>query len=718
MRIGLSFSLFGAALLSVLPHRADADPAPAGNDATITLDTITITARKRSEDAFDVPGGVTVVQGGALASSSVDPGAEIARQVPNFNFVDFAQPGQNFTTMRGIGPLGAPLNSLDNTVGFAVDGVPTTMFGFSPTLLDVERVEVLRGPQGTLFGRNALGGMVNVVTAPADGKRIFRATGEIGSNGHALGEVIAGGWLLPDQLAGRAALRIQRYGGDIPNLVIGGKQGEADVAAGRATLRWTPSGDVDVTFTGGYERDERNNLLAVLDPLRGRPFSGVDSPVPAARRTAHGALTISRRFDALSFTSVTGYQDIRIKARTDDTDAFVFARVTGLPPTSFNDPSVDWSRAVERERVFSQEFRLNSAEGSRVTWVAGLHYFRSEYGQNRIQDSTTSPISHGSNRVEILSETFAGFADVSLPLTERLTLSGGARYAFDRARLNANWRSSGFPGTVPVFDQRGRYSDPYLTGRMALSYKWSDTLNSYVSVARGYASGGFERYTVNAPYGLPSEPFRSAKGWSYEIGAKSRLFGGRIDLAAAAFYNDIKDGQMMDFDPSTFAIFYANQDFRSYGLEIEGRARIGDRLEIGGGLGLTRSEMRGVSPTTLTGARNGNPVPLVPRVTANASIQYTLPGLEIGMPGRFVAKADYQFVGSRAADVARRFDLRPYHIVNTQLSWENETLKVYAFGRNLLDQRPEYFGALYGADARGLIIGRGRYFGAGVSATF
>lgn len=126
------------------------------NTGTV-LDTITITARKRAESVHDVPISVTVKESGDLAVGTIDTGADLARETPNFNFVDFAGPGGNYATMRGIGPLGSPLNSLDNTIGFSVDGVPTSSFGFSPTLMDVERVEVLRGPQGTMFGRNALG---------------------------------------------------------------------------------------------------------------------------------------------------------------------------------------------------------------------------------------------------------------------------------------------------------------------------------------------------------------------------------------------------------------------------------------------------------------------------------------------------------------------------------------------------------------------------------
>ncbi len=225
-----------ALLTSVLILPPISVGAQVQDDGSFLLGTIHIQARKRDELAFEIPVAATIREGADLEFGSLDPGVDLARTTPNFNYVDFAVPGNSFGSVRGIGPLGSPLNSLDNTIGFSTNGVPTTSFGFSPTLFDVEQAEVLRGPQGTLFGRNALGGAVNIVTRRADGVPEFIVGTEVGEDGLRTLDLAAGGWVVPDLVAGRVALRFQEFDGDIPNGVAGGKDGDASIAAGRISL--------------------------------------------------------------------------------------------------------------------------------------------------------------------------------------------------------------------------------------------------------------------------------------------------------------------------------------------------------------------------------------------------------------------------------------------------------------------------------------------------
>lgn len=275
LRVSLAcFSTLAASVLA--GGEAEAQDQRPTVQGSIILEPITITARKRSESAYDVPLSLNVVGPDEMPKGSIDQNSDIARETPNFNFVNFGGPGGNFGTMRGIGPLGSPLNSLDNTIGFSVDGIPTSSFGFAPTLMDFQQVEVSRGPQGTLFGRNALAGAVNVVNKPADGKREFGLTGEVGTDGYRILEGVAGGWLVPDRLAGRGVLRFQNFDGDIPNSVIDRDEGAAKVSAGRGTLTFTPDDTLNISVTGGFDFDKRTDPLYLWKEHPNFPVSGVD----------------------------------------------------------------------------------------------------------------------------------------------------------------------------------------------------------------------------------------------------------------------------------------------------------------------------------------------------------------------------------------------------------------------------------------------------------
>ncbi|GLK77449.1 TonB-dependent receptor [Methylopila jiangsuensis] len=696
-----------------------------GPDGAVMLEEITVTARKRPENAQDIPMSLTVINREAVPSFSADPGADIARSTPNFNFTDFSVPGQNFSQMRGIAPLGSPFNSLDNTVGYSQDGVPTSAFGSFSSLLDVERVEVLRGPQGTLFGRNALGGAVNVISTPADGRREFTTSGEIGSDGHRVAQMVAGGWLVQDKIAGRLALRYSHVDGDIRNSVIGGREGGAELASGKTTLTFTPNDTLDVTVRGGFDRDHRDNPMLLLAEHPDFPRSGLDEHPSGKRDMENLGVEVNKSFDSFKFTSISSVQNIKIRQRFDDTDAFLFSRIYGGSVGDYNDTLNDKSRQVERERIYSQELRVSSLEGANISWVAGASYFRSEYDTVRDQTSTVSAYTNGINDTQIVSQTWAAFGDVSVPVTDRLTLSGGLRLANDDQKFTSLYVGNGNaplldPRAVDRFGQRRNYSDTYLTGRAAASWRWTDGVSTYASVAHGYVSGGFERYSIDAVFGIPTSPYRPSKGWTYEAGLKSRFLDDRVTLNAAAFYNDIKDGQLTTFDPLTFYVEYDNQDYKSYGFEVESTVKISDRLSARGGFGYTKSKIVNVggNASALQSTFNGARVPNVPEYTANFAMTYVLPGEAVGVQGAFTATGEVQYMGSRQADTGNSYKLDPYTFLNAQLGWGDDKTKVYGFARNILDKRPQYFGSTYAPNTHGLIIGRGRLLGVGASYTW
>lgn len=704
IRFGLFSSLFVSGLSVVPAYAQESD----GSGITL-LDPVIVTALKRTDVLEELPASGVVLDSDSFATIATDPEAAITRAAPNFYFGGFGQPGTGFVNMRGIGPLGQPANSLDNSVGFATNGAATSAFGFPPSLLDVERIEVLRGPQGTLFGRNALGGVVNVVTRPADGEREFSVTGEYGTDEYYLGEAKIGGWINEGILAGRGAIRFQSRDGDVPNAIVGGHEGDTEISAARGTLKYTPDSSLSVNVVIGYDEDKRSNNYNMLLETPNFPVSGSDIIPDNDRERFETTLEIEKKFENFTFTSTTNYQDISLYNRVDVADSLLFDVAFGFIPANGSDLSV----SDDNEQIFSQELRLNSREDARISWVTGLYLFKSEYDSFRNQDSSFSPYSSGLFDTEIDSETVSVFGDVTLPVTQKMKFSTGLRLSHDSQDMSIDYTGKGFPGTIAAYMQDGHVSDTYLTGRGALSYDWSEELMTYASISHGYASGGFEKFTLNAPVGQPTIPFAPSKGWTYEIGAKKKLNRDNSFINFSAFYNDIRDGQLVaaNFNVTPVTFSFINQDYDSYGLELEGRLQLTRNLSVHGGIGLTKAEIKNVPATAPAGVVNGNLVPNAPEITASVEAEYRF-------WKDFYARAQYQHVGARMEDAQNSGELDAFNIVNGRIGWGDQDFSVYAFANNLLDERPEYFGATYSPSVHTRAVGPGRFVGFGINKKF
>lgn len=682
--------------------------APALAQGAAPVEEITVTATRRPQLDSALPIATTILTPQTVAPASTEPLAEVARQSPGTAYQDFGRFGESYMTMRGIGTLGVALNSLDNTVGFSTDGVPTSLSGIGGPMLDVERVEVLRGPQGTTFGRNALGGAINVVSTPADGRREIRLDAEGGTNGHGFVQGTVGGWITPGTIAGRATVRLQNYNGDVPNAVTGLREGGARIGAARGSLRLTPSDTLTIDITGNFSDEQRNNPAFLLYEAPGYPVSGADVRPVNRRQMANGVVRIAKQFDTVTLTSTTSYQDIRFANYGDFSDALLFSAATGFPSFFFNNPNSDKVHIRDWERIFNQEVRLNSQSGAPVQWVVGLNYFRSDYTTNRVSTVPSQSSLNGVVDNRIQSQTIAVFGDMTIPLGNRFELSGGLRVAHDHQSMNGSYFSN---FTATTFSQQASVSDTYVTGRLALSYRFTDHSMVYASIARGYSSGGFEKGFTAGAYGVPAVPFRPAKVWTYEIGTKVEIAPG-IRVNAAVFYNDVRDGQLASFDTTTFVPFMVNQDYRSYGVEAGIAARIAEGLEVTANGALIRTR---ISEGAIAGIV-GNQVPQVPQVTASFGINYRTALSGAGLSGDLVARAEYQYVGTRYADISNTPQMAAYHMVNGRIGWERGNVSIYAFARNLLDQRPLSYAFTYAPSATATYIsGPGRVIGLGTS---
>jgi iron complex outermembrane receptor protein len=679
---------------------------------------ITVTARKREERVQDVPISLTVLHGDRLGLSPIASNAELNRAVPNVAFVDVGGQSSNFSNVRGVGSF-SPVAADDTSVVYYVGEVPQSVYGASPNLVDVDRIEILRGPQGTLFGRNTQAGAISIVPAKPVFENTFSARGEGGSHGYGMVEAVGNAALDQDRLAARIAVRYATYGGDIPNIAAGGKDGGLDIGAVRLSLLFRPTDRTDALLTASYGREHTHSPRFLLRDAAAFPISVTNPRTEVDSETGGAALRIDHRFDGLTMTSLSSFQRNTSTQNLDFTDGLVFAKVTGLPPSFFNLPRADFARLGLRENQYLQEVRIASPDGGGLSWTAGLNYFRSELGSDRDARAATLAFltTNGIQDNSFTTDSFAVFGEATVPLAPRLDVTLGLRGTHERKRASYRFSANGLPGVFPASSQDAALTDDFVTGRAILRYRWSPDVMTYASVSRGYVSSGFPAISVNSALGKPDERFPASISWTYEAGAKATLLDGRLFLGASVFYNDLRNGHLAAFLPSQAIFTMAALDYDSVGGEFEITARPAEGFELTGGIGYTRARLKNIAVGHATGAKTGNTVPNVPDITASASASYRWSSRSLGLAGEFAGRVSYNHVASRAADVVNSFELAAYDLVNARLGWEGRGIGIYIFANNLFDQRYQSWGQSFGPVAT-VRVGQGRIVGAGLSVGF
>ncbi len=729
-----AFSASAATLLLAAGLAAPAMAQSAQSETAVTVGDVVVTAQRREQSLQDVPIAITAFNAEALERTAATGIQDVAGKAPGVTLTQF-NIGEPQIFIRGVGTTSDSAAS-DPSIGVSIDEVSIGRAGASSlAFLDVERVEILRGPQGTLYGRNASGGALNVYTKKPRFENFAQLTGRLGSFDERGVEAVLNRQLGEDT-AGRLALRWNQNDGYAESLPSGrGLEGGEQFGLRAQVLHnageWSFLGGVD------YSKDDMQGhaRIPVLASSTPAPFVTLVNSLRAGMNVRQ------------SFSSADNYQKREnwgLTGRADWTGAehFDFVSLTsyrsndyswrdnlgGLPFPGFP-LSVD-DRAEENAKQISQEFRLTSKSGANINWVAGLYVFREEVERSeRFLVQTALPIappSLGGDTTfdqDATNTSYAVFGQATMPFADIWELTVGARWTYDEREVHQiavdNEGGANPPAGIPL----GPTGQPYNvktdasfeepTWKLALAVEPLDNMRFYVSYDRGYKAGA---YPSAAQTGVQATtPLRSELLDNYEIGAKTTLADGRLRLNAAAFMLDYTDLQVYELLGLTLVTSNAEAEVR--GFEIETAFAVNHNITIGGSY--TQLDAKFTSNATsgnLTLPYDGNILPRSPdsQFTLYADGQWDVFG------GMLAARVDYQWTNDFYFDPSNAPEVLvpSYGLVSAFASWEAPSgLKFSVYGKNLGDEEYQQH-IIKNANIGFSVFGAPRSFGVAVSKTF
>ena len=671
------------------------------------LEEVLVTAQRREERLQTVPASVSVLEADDLEASRVQYSSDLIPYMPNLSIQPSLKQGYTTYFMRGIGAADDTMSS-NPSIGFLVDGVFANSSGGNVlSVLDVERVEVVRGPQGTMFGRNTIGGVINVITRKPQDEFSAKVSAGYGNYNRMDVAASATGPLVPGVLSANLGIAYSEHDGYVENVFPGGPDAEAteDVVA-RGSLRLTPTDAFEALVSADYGDTEgthygtqtRGTSVAGYTDADGDIRKGsYDSTHEVATENWGVSAILTWQLQGGELKWLSGYRYSAIDTFSVDYDS------------TPND--IYYQGGPQEEYSFSSEVQYAFDVGDRSSWIVGAYYldyegdfdnYFSAYGFLR---PFLPPGSVPIVRVllDATTQSWSTFANVDIELSDRLSLSLGGRYSdtekdittFQQGEFGPNDYRGAFsagevPGTVavvpfsPVLRPDGSWSR--FSPRMALKLQQSDALMLFASVAQGHRDGGF---SVGVTTEEASRPYGMEILTAYEMGLKSTLRGGSARFHLTGFFYDYEDIQVQEgeFQPDGSVITRVENvgAAESYGVEAELLMNVTPAFRISANLGLLRSEF--TEGTITNNPEQGNRFSRAPEATWSLTPEYTVSSFAAG---DLVVRGEWQYRGAEY----HGFDNRPEeesesrHVLNASVSLhgQDDRWRVSVWARNLLDE--------------------------------
>lgn len=705
-------------LICATAGAAIAVPATAAEDV---LEEIVVTARKRDEAFRDVPMAVNVFTEEAIQAAGIQRPADFIAHVPNMTLVETQNAGSAFVVVRGV----SQARNSEPSVAVLVDGVlETNPAEFNKQLFDIQQIEVLKGPQGALYGRNAIGGAILIRTRePADELEGSLRLG-VGNGESRLAQAAVSGPLgASDVWKFRASLSYSDTAGFLDNAFLGEKADPAEELSGRMRLVWRPGGHYSGDLRASFSRlDTRALYFVIPRDDESNPFSSfttapdanvvttpirLDNPGENTRDLYTASLKLDFETGAGTLTSVSAYNSTE-ELLTGD--AYDFRPAATSVNTALYGFDLTQSQFL-KVRTVSQELRLTSPDLGRFSWIAGAYYVHTDrfISTGNMVDTgngvfpvyrtpSANPanpqVTPGGARIHPAAtfladsqdnDAWAVFADATLSLTSQLELDAALRYDRD-TRRNTTLTPPDFlpdPSAATGEVRRHRFSE--LQPKAILRYKPADEVTLYASWSRGFRSGGFNQTGVGSVADANNvsgvdDLFDAEVADTLEAGAKARSRDGRFDAALSLYDTKSRNGYFFVFLPANSTQNLGNLDSKLRGFEIELNARPFSRLALHAAYGYTDSRITAMEDPAVI----GNEAPLVSRDTLNLGAQFTQP---VGAGLDLTLRADFSRTGRTWWEPYNTTSRDPVSLLDARAGLQAGNWSVTAWGRNLTNRK-------------------------------
>lgn len=680
----------GALLSAVMIDAAAAD----GDPTVDRLEEIVVTALRRETRLIDTPVAVTAIGAEEIERERIVDLSDVQLKVPNLIFTQVTRQ-ETFVSIRGTG-MNNDTPGSDLGVAIFIDGVPRTgVHDYDPQMFDLQSIEVLRGPQGTLFGRNTTGGAVVIRTRDPSFEPFYKARLTYGNYNLGEAAAYATGPLIGSVLAGGLAFNLHRRDGYVNNLTLERKDGAERTASVRGKLLWTPADDVRAVFAADYLRDGSESRVGSLESTFvpslmptlgfGPDFTNEGRP-PRAGNTIIG-LTSNVDWSSPwgTLTSITGFRSV--------TSSIDYSPLADPTTQLLSDQHI-------ADRQYSQELHLASPDKGALTWLGGLFYLHVNRRDGDLYTVNPFPgalalagLPVGAQQLqnqEVLTTSKAVFGEATYHLSSSLGLTAGARYS---------WETRSGHSEITPTEASGPYEHSWsaFTPKGTVSYKPTDELLSYLTVSKGFQSGGFDA-GAGTSEGLRT-PFNPETVVNYELGLKASALERTLSFNADVFFEDYSNLQRTAFDsnPSVNAYRTTNAGKgRVKGVEADAAYLAAKWLKLSGDYAYTDAKYREYLAMQDDGSvanYSGNIMPEVPKHQVHVAAEVTMPWAATG--GDLIAGADYtyrstiQFVDANDTPQSIIDKTKYDGIVDLHAEWRSQSGRwlVDLFAKNVTDKR-------------------------------
>ena len=680
------------------------------------LEEILVTARKRDEALIDVPVAINVFNDEEIASAGIRRPQDFIALTPNMTMVQTQNQGTSFIVVRGI----SQARNSEPSVAVLIDGVlMANPSQFNQELFDIERIQVLKGPQGALYGRNAIGGAVIIETRePGDEIEGSVMAGYESGPGYAVRGGVGGPLGDSDTWKFQVSGSYFDTDGHIDNPFLGEEADPFEDLSGRAKLLWAPndsmSADLRVYMSQVDTQALYFNIVEDVNdtslPVR------VNNRGNNERDMAGASLKLDFDLGGGTLTSITAYDELE-EILTGDQFDFLPIPESVLFNCEFFFCGLDQAQHQWLDvETLSQEIRYTSPADQRFRWIFGAYAIATDrfistgnvfdFGTGVVPEVKTQPLPQFNPQVSYLADSqdnlaWAVFGEISYDLTDRVEASVALRYDRDERENTTETPQQFLPGqincdTVPQPDpcaftgqvREETWDD--LQPKATLRFKPNDDLMTYLSYSRGFRSGGFNQTGVGST--VPAIPgiddlFDQETADTFEAGVKAQFADSRVSTSATVFYTEAKGSYFFVFDPNTSTQNLGNLDKVEYvGLEAELQAQVTDGLEVYLRGGYTDSEIKEEHRTDGTGLPSdvGNQAPLVSEYTINVGALWRVPlG---GSDWDFFIRPDYQIIGPTWFYPDNFTERDTVDLLNLRAGIETDSWSLVAWSRNLTDE--------------------------------